>query len=172
MKYVIAALGLGLLSVSSLADEAWVYIGDLQMVKSLARGKLSLNIDSLRRRATHYEIWERLVYEPDPARPASEWAEEMPDRHTLWAVRCRSGSLAKITERIAGAVEPRTELPRFYVPLPSSSGAAVIETTCTEVRRRANANKPVKAEEPVTAAPGLDRPPSIFDGDSFADDDD
>jgi hypothetical protein len=166
---LISALGLAWFAASATAGEPWVYIGDLQLASIRTPGKLSLNLDTLRRRSTHYEIWERLVFNADPADPAME---EAPARHTLWAIRCRSGAMAKVTERIAGAVEPRAEVLRFYVPTPASSGAAIIETTCLEVRRRANENPRPTPEGSLAAQPGLAAPPSIFDGDSFADDDD
>lgn len=170
------SLGLGLLAGSAGAEERWEHIGDLEATASKPQGALSLNLDSLRRRAGHYEIWERIVYAADPyPRRRPDAADEPPGEHrTLWAVRCRAGELAKITEGDAGSLEPRAEQLRFYSPLPYSAGGAVIEITCREARRLAAEKKQAPSDEAVGEKPpvarGLEQPPSISDLDNLDDD--
>jgi hypothetical protein len=52
---------------------------------------------------------------------------------TLWALRCRRGELARLTERTDEGFEPRAESPRFFIPVPDSSGAALVEMACGEI---------------------------------------
>jgi hypothetical protein len=51
------------------------------------------------------------------------------ERRTLWAIRCRLGELAKVTEGSGGAFEPRAKVLRYSTPLTNGAGAAVIEIT-------------------------------------------
>ena len=170
-----ALVGLGLLTASAGAEERWEHIGDLEPTASKPPGQLSLNLDSLRRRAGHYEIWERTVFLPDPRWRPEAGSEPPGEQRTLWAVRCRAGELAKITEGEAGSLEPRAERLRFYSPLPYSAGGAVIEIACREARRLAAEKKPaLEADELVGDKPpvsrGLEQPPSISDLDNLDDD--
>ena len=167
-------LGLGLAAMPASAAERWEHIGDLEATVSKPPGQLSLNLDSLRRRAGHYEIWERIVYVTDPLWRPKDGAEPPAEHRTLWAVRCRAGELARITEGDASSLEPRAETLRFYSPIPYSAGAAVIEIACREARRLAAEKKPAAADEPVGDKPpvarGLEQPPSISDLDNLDDD--
>jgi hypothetical protein len=171
-----AWLCLVLLSVGSYAGERWVYLGDLHIPTTRATGKLSINLESLRSRDHHYEIWERIVFEADAAQPsAAPPGDDQPERLTLWAILCKRGVMAKVTERVAGSFDPRAESLRFYAPAPASSGAAVIETTCAEVRRGMSENGSVPAngtnrEDRSTAPPELDYPPLIINDADFDED--
>lgn len=156
-------LSLALIYGHALAQENWVYLGDYYARPIRAMGAFSLNLDKLRRREQHFEIWERLTPLADiHAIPAATQARQ-PQQLTLWAVRCRSGVMAKITEGASGAFEPRTESPRFFLPAPASAGAAVIEATCAEVRRMAQASRAARGESSLADAPRptLERPPAI-----------
>lgn len=148
------------------AEERWVHLGEVQLPAMRETGKIDLNLGSLRRREHHYEIWERTIFAADAAHQREATAgADMSERLTLWAIRCRQGAMAKITERLAGSFEPRTESLRFYVPAPDSSGAAIIDVACSEVRRGATENKSpgVRRKEKSDTGPALDSPPSIFD---------
>lgn len=163
---------LTLLSGPVSANENWVYLGELEFPAARSTGKLSLNLGSLRSRKQHHEIWERIVFEPDPVRQSLALAgEKVPERLTLWAIRCRREAMAKLTEGVANSFEPRPEFPRFYVPSPASAGASVIETTCAEVLRRVGEKRALQAtDEPQkkSSAPAtFDSPPSIADSDDF-----
>jgi hypothetical protein len=152
------------------ALDRWVYLGDVKVQDSPARGRLSVNLDSLRKRARHYEIWERIVVEEDPRRPAATGTP--PEQMTLWAIRCRFGEMAKVTSGSAGSFEPRAEPLRFYSPRPGSPGAGVIEATCAEARRLAAELRALQPQtqdrRPNPFAPDeLQRPPSIFDENAF-----
>lgn len=156
-------LCLALTSGTALANDNWLHLGEYYARPVRAMGAFSLNLDTLRRREHHFEIWERLTplggigSNPPPA------TTPRPERLTLWAVRCRSGIMAKITEGISGTFEPRTEALRFFLPAPSSSGAAVIEATCSTVRRNAREKPPATADSGTTERAGgkLETPPEI-----------
>lgn len=156
-------LSLALLAGNALANENWLYLGDYYARPIRAMGAFSLNLDNLRRREHHFEAWERLSPLVEPYAIAGAAQPRPPERLTLWAIRCRSGIMAKITEGVAGSFEPRAENLRFFLPAPESSGAAVIEATCAEVRRSSRNNQPVPIESSMMDAPPrrLDRPPSI-----------
>lgn len=161
-------LSLALLAGNAPAQENWQHLGDYYARPIRAMGASSLNFDTLRRREHHFEVWERLTPLRDSyAVPAA--AQPRPQAQlTLWAVRCRSGVMAKITEGASGAFEPRTDNPRFFLPAPASSGAAVIAATCAEIRRRAQENRtPPVATGPTDATPGLDRPPAILEDEAL-----
>jgi hypothetical protein len=131
------SLCLALTSATASAAQRWVYLGDVHVAELATSGRLSLNLDSLRKRGRHYEIWERVVIEPEPGRRGTAAAPgTVSERRTLWAIRCRFGEMAKVTEGTDGAFEPRAESPRFFSPRPDSPNAAVLDTTCAEVRRR------------------------------------
>jgi hypothetical protein len=165
---------LALLALTPLPANAldrWVYLGDVKIQDSSARGKLSLNLDSLRKRVRHYEIWERIVVESEPGQRTPALEEAAGERLTLWAIRCRFGEMARVTSGSAGSFEPRAEPLRFYTPRPGSPGATVIDTTCTEARRVA---AELRALNPAASAPraprasgGLEAPPSVFDQNDF-----
>jgi hypothetical protein len=166
------SLGLALASTCAAAGERWVYLGDVHVAELAASGKLSLNLDSLHKRGRHYEIWERVVVESEPGRRAPAAAPGSPSvRRTLWAIRCRFGEMAKVTEGTDGAFEPRAESLRFFGPRPDSPNAAVLATTCAEVRRIvAETRPPQPREEPKHQLPTskeLEAPPMIFDPDGF-----
>lgn len=157
------------------AGESWVHVGDLHYPATGAVGKLSINLDSLRRRARHYEIWERVVFEVAGERPpAAEADGDTAERITLWAIRCGRGTMAKVTERVAGAFRPRAESLRFFIPAPGAAGAAVIEVACKEVRRRSTEEAPAKKEAADEFNPRLPLAPpgSYLDDDSLDDGDD
>lgn len=166
---------LSLLPCPGLAEENWVYLGELQLPTTRATGKLSLNLGSLRSRKQHHEIWERIVFEPVRKSFALP-SDNQPERLTLWAIRCRVGAMAKLTEGVANSFEPRPESPRFYVPSPASAGASIIETTCAEVRRRVSERRAMQDTETSKEKPAqrnnFDAPPSIFDTDEFDEGDD
>lgn len=166
------ALCLALSSATVSAGDRWVYLGDVDIAELAASGNLSLNLDSLRKRGRHYEIWERVLVEPEPGRRAPAGTPgTRSERRTLWAIRCRFGEMAKVTEGANGAFEPRAESPRFYSPRPDSPNAAVLETTCNEVRRIVAERRPAEPrgearEQPPTGRE-LEAPPLIFDPDGF-----
>jgi hypothetical protein len=165
---LILASFLVLATATAGADERWVHVGDLQFGKPWLTGKISIDLASLRKRAHHYEVWERIAIDADPTRrpPAPPPDDDPQERLTLWAIHCRHGSMAIVTEGIPGAFEPRAETLKFYVPAPNGAGAAVIETACAEVRRRAAGDVPLAKETSnaeAVALPALDRPPSTFD---------
>lgn len=156
-------LCLTLFSGCALANENWLYLGDYYARPIRAMGAFSLNLDTLRRREHHFEAWERLSPVAESHAPPGVAAPGPQERLTLWAIRCRSGIMAKITEGVAGSFEPRAENLRFFLPAPGSSGAAMIEATCAEIRRHPRQSQPAPAEN--TRADEnfqrLDRPPGI-----------
>lgn len=156
-------LSLALLSGNALANENWLYLGDYYARPIRAMGAFSLNLDNLRRREHHFEAWEKLSPRVESYAIAGAPQPRPQERLTLWAIRCRSGIMAKITEGVAGSFEPRAENLRFFLPAPGSSGAAVIEATCAEVRRNTRKEQPMPIESTmVDATPRrLDRPPGI-----------
>lgn len=166
------SLCLALTSATASAAQRWVYLGDVHVAELATSGRLSLNLDSLRKRGRHYEIWERVVIEPEPGRRGTAAAPgTVSERRTLWAIRCRFGEMAKVTEGTDGAFEPRAESPRFYSPRPDSPNAAVLDTTCAEVRRIVAETRPRKAREGSKDQPPtsreLEAPPMIFDPEGF-----
>lgn len=147
----------------ALANENWLYLGDYYARPIRAMGAFSLNLDTLRRREHHFEVWERLSPLAESHALPGVVAPAQQERLTLWAIRCRSGIMAKITEGVAGSFEPRAESLRFFLPAPGSSGAAMIEATCAEVRRAPRKNQPTPVESArADAEPHrLDLPPEI-----------
>ena len=110
----------------------------------------------MNRRGNHYEIWERIVFDQLPGNPLQPNRPKTQERRTLWAIRCRLGELAKVTEGSDGAFEPRAKVLSYSTPLTNSAGAAVIEITCREARRVAAASRPAPtADTPKTSQ----RPP-------------
>lgn len=151
------------------ALDRWVYLGDVRVRDTPARGRMSINLDSLRKRTRHYEIWERVVVDEEKRNGA---AEAPPDQMTLWAIRCRFGEMAKVTSGSAGQFEPRADPLRFYSPRPGSPGASVIDVTCTEARRLAAELRALQPQAPAPrsnpfAPDNLQQPPSIFDDNAF-----
>jgi hypothetical protein len=168
-------LGVMLAAGGASGEERWEYLGDVTATESRPRGKLSINLDSLRRRAGRYEIWERIEFEPDPRRRQSPPTDEAVAEHrTLWAIRCRAGEMAKVTEGDAGSFDPRADTLKFYSPGPYSAGAAVIETACGEARRLAAEKRPPASALPSDTPPpekSLEQPPAISDLDQLDADD-
>lgn len=171
----IALLLLGLTSGPAGAEERWIYLGDVDDPATGARGKLSLNLNTLNRRGNHYEIWERIVFEPAARQPAATEQAETREHRTLWAIRCRLGELAKVTEGSDGAFEPRAKVLLYSTPLTHSAGAAVIEIACREARRVNAASRPAAPvdapEDKPAPAQGLEAPPSLFESDDLHEDD-
>lgn len=163
-----ASAGLVFVCAGAFAEDRWVHVGDLQLPTTRATGKLSLNLASLRRRGPHYEIWERVVFEVDAAKRFITLASDaVPEHRKLWAIRCRSGSLALVTEGEPGAFEPRAEKLAFYVPAPTSSDAAVIDIACSEARRLAAEQRTAPASAEDANKPALAFPPSLFENDGL-----
>lgn len=148
------SLSLALLAGDAPASENWQHIGDYYARQIRAQGAFSLNFATLRRREYHFEIWEKLTPPADDAARHAEWL-------TLWGIRCRSGLMAKITEGAAGAFEPRAATLHFFLPAPGSSGAAIIEATCNEVRRR----PPAASDKAEAERDSLVQPPAIIEDD-------
>lgn len=151
------------------ADTAWQPIGRLQRDGDPLAGELSLSLPSLNKRSGHHELWERLRY-PETDRP---------EQRTLWAVRCRAGVLAKVLEASNGEFSARADPLRFYVPLPDSAGAAIVDIACREVKRRLAAGRPeASATASAVDSAGttdvvtLIRPPSYLEQGDFDQDDD
>lgn len=165
----LACLSFAFVSGTAFAQERWVFLGDLHVLSTHTTGKLSINLDSLRNRGKHHEIWERVVFEVDAAeKPPTLRGEDVPERLTLWAIRCKRGDMAKVTEKVGGSFEPRANPLRFHVPAPTSSAAAIIETTCAEVglQHPNNAESVQRLESPDTSdGRPLAYPPSILIGD-------
>lgn len=168
-------LFLALLAGGAGASERWEFLGEVVATPTKPRGKLSINLDSLRRRAGYYEIWERIEFDPDPRQRQSAAADDAVAEHrTLWAIRCRAGEMAKVTEGDAGTLDPRADVLKFYSPGPYSAGAAVIETACGEARRIAAEKKPPAGDAPddkPLPAKGLEQPLAIADLDKPEEDD-
>jgi len=164
---LVASVGLLFVCTGALADDRWVHVGDLQLPTTRATGKLSHNLASLRRRAQHYEIWERVVFEVDAAKRFITLASDaVPERRKLWAIRCRSGSLAVVTEGEPGTFAPRAETLAFYVPARTSSDAAVIDIACAEARRLVAEQRAAPASLAGAPKP-LAFPPSLFESDGL-----
>lgn len=142
-------------------QENWQAIGNFYARQTRTRATFSLNLESLRHREGHFEIWEKLTALSDPLIPTERPQEML----TLWAIRCRSGMMAKITEGNAGSFDPRAPTLRFFLPAPASSGAAVITSTCTEVRARSRNARAVGEGDAEAKLPTdeLVRPPTIGD---------
>jgi hypothetical protein len=177
MKYFSSLLlvCLALLAGGAGASERWEYLGDVMATLTRPSGKLSINLDSLRRRAGHYEIWERIEFDPDSRQRQSTAVEEAVTEHrTLWAIRCRAGEMARVTEGGEGSFEPRPSVLKFYSPGPYSAGAAVIEIACAEARRLATEKKSSADDMPgdkPRPEKALDQPPAIAEFDNLYDDD-
>lgn len=174
------SLALAVPATQATGDENWVNVGEVKLATTRATGKLDIRLDSLRRRGQHYEVWERLVFAVDAAHRGIELASDrQPEQRRLWAIACRSGSLAKVSEGEPGAFEPRPEKLAFYVPAPTSAQAAIIDLTCAEVRRRVAEQRaaadatatPDEADSPGGQRKTLALPPSLFANDGFDEDD-
>lgn len=159
------------------AGERWLYLGDAMPSSTWQASKVSLDLNSLRRRGRHYEIWERSVFDLDEAQ---RWTwlpdERFPERRSLWAIRCKRGAMALVTTGVAGSFEPRPEKLQYYVPVPATAGLAIIEAACAELRRIS----PEPAAVPEIALPDdpplarriLERPPLLVDDGESEDGDD
>lgn len=156
-------------------DERWEYLGDVTATAARPAGRLSVNLDSLRKRSGHFEIWQKIEFLPDAARRGSDDGAEATMHLTLWALRCRFGEMAKVTEGAPGAFEPRARMLRFYMPLPEGADAAVIEVTCGEARRIATERRAAMPEAKIGKAPaaggGLEAPPTLPSFDEFGEGD-
>lgn len=165
-RFTLLACSLALAGGAPAADGLWQRIGDLHLPETRAVGQISLNLDSLRNRGGYYEIWERIDFAVPPAerRGIDLPGDVVAQRLTLWGVRCRSGTLARLTWREAGAFVPRIEAPRFLLPAPDGVGKVIIETVCDAVARRQLGELSLPSEEPPLAASPeqpLDLPPSL-----------
>lgn len=156
-----------MLAAAAAADGRWLYLGDTAPGFSWPAAQLSIDLDSLRERGRHHEIWERKVYLLEPGQ---EWLWQASDgpreRRTLWAIRCSRAAMAVVTRGLAGSFEPRPDKLRYYVPASGSADSAVLEATCGRVGKAAT---PV-AEAAPEALPDdlraawrvLERPPPAF----------
>ena len=179
MRYGIATLALiaSLLAARDGAcEERWEYLGDVAATAARPAGRLSINLDSLRKRSGHFEIWEKIEYLPGGTRRETGDGGTTATMHlTLWALRCRFGEMAKVTEGAPGAFEPRIRTLRFYMPLPGGADAAVIDAACGEARRIATERRGAMPEASVREAPdagkGLEAPPTLSNFDEFGEGD-
>jgi hypothetical protein len=175
MRYGIATLALiAALPVArdGACEERWDYLGDVAATATRPGGRLSVNLDSLRKRSGHFEIWEKVEFLPGGVRREAGDGGGDPTMHlTLWALRCRFGEMAKVTEGAPGAFEPRIRMLRFYMPLPGGADAAVIDAACGEARRIASERRAAMPEAAVREAPpagkGLEAPPALSNFDEF-----
>jgi hypothetical protein len=153
------------------AAERWEYLGDVTATTARPGGRLSVNLDSLRKRSGHFEVWERIEFAPGTAHRSGDGVLEATMHLTLWALRCRFGEMAKVTEGGPGAFEPRARVLRFYLPLPGGADAAVIEAACGEARRIASERRAAMPEAAVNEVPpagrGLEAPPTLPNFDEF-----
>jgi hypothetical protein len=175
MRYGIATLAL----IAALAaagdgacEERWEYLGDVTATAARPAGRLSINLDSLRKRSGQFEVWEKIEFLPgEVRRRAGDDAGDATMHLALWALRCRFGEMAKVTEGAPGAFEPRAPMLRFYTPLPGGADAAVIEVACGEARRIAAERRAAMPEAVVREAPpagsGLEAPPTLPNFDEF-----
>ncbi len=155
----------------------WSLLGELYFPASATNGKISLSLEDIRRRGSYYEVWERVEFLP--RKGVLGWlgdADAAKERLTLWAVRCGRGMMARILEANDGAFGPRAESLKFYVPIPESAGAAVVETVCYTMRQRAEANGTDEVLESrrfkkKMKQSGLDAPPMILDATDFDEED-
>ncbi|WP_412478709.1 hypothetical protein [Azonexus sp. IMCC34839] len=155
----------------------WSLLGELYFPASATNGKISLSLEDVRRRGSYYEVWERVEFLP--RKGVLGWlgdADAAKERLTLWAVRCGRGMMARILEATDGAFGPRAESLKFYVPIPASAGAAVVETVCYTMRQRAEANGTDEVLESrrfkkKMKQTGLDAPPMILDATDFDEED-
>ena len=155
----------------------WSLLGELYFPASATNGKISLSLEDIRRRGSYYEVWERVEFLP--RKGVLGWlgdADAAKERLTLWAVRCGRGMMARILEANDGAFGPRAESLKFYVPIPESAGAAVVETVCYTMRQRAEANGTDEVLESrrfkkKMKQTGLDAPPMILDATDFDEED-
>ncbi len=155
----------------------WTLLGELYFPASASNGKISLSLEDIRRRGSYYEVWERVEFLP--RKGVLGWlgdADTAKERLTLWAVRCGRGMMARILEANDGAFGPRAESLKFYVPLPESAGAAVVETVCTAMRQRAETSETAEVLEnrrfkKKMKQTGLDAPPMILDAADFDEED-
>ena len=155
----------------------WSLLGELYFPASATNGKISLSLEDIRRRGSYYEVWERVEFLP--RKGVLGWlgdADAAKERLTLWAVRCGRGMMARILEATDGAFGPRAESLKFYVPIPESAGAAVVETVCYTMRQRAEANGTDEVLESrrfkkKMKQTGLDAPPMILDATDFDEED-
>ena len=165
---LLSAIALSLTSAIVTAGERWEYLGEVQPAIDGPRGRLSVNLDSLRKRSGHFEVWEKTVFEPAPGTVAGDGDGY---RLTLWALRCRFGELAKVTEGTPAGFEPRARLLRFYTPLPASAAAAILDAACGEARRlaaeRRAGHAPVSRPESRGIPGELAAPPKIGEVDEF-----
>lgn len=149
------------------AEERWLHLGDTAATPNWPRGKVSIDLDSLRQRGLRHEIWERTVYTPETAQ---QWTwrpgDGPPERRTLWSVRCARSAMAVVTRGLAGAFEPRPERLQYYVPASGSIDAAVLRATCDRIRKNLSssvAGPAVPLPEDTRAAWRiLERPPEMF----------
>ena len=141
----------------SFADQQRTLLGVITPLSGSTPGKLSIDLDTLRRRGGHYEIWSHLTFP----------GEEMNERRTLWALRCRTGTMAKILEAHEGQFSPRESPLRFYLPSPESASAALIAEACREIMLRATAKDALQSpRSPYDAAnqtPPATQPPNFLD---------
>lgn len=163
---------------SARAQSGWQAIGELHLAETRAVGQISLNLDSLRNRRTHYEIWERVrfVLPPEARRGIDLPSDNVPDRLTLWGVRCRSGTLARISWGESGSYTPRAEPLRFLLPGPDGIGRSIIDVACRAAagRQLGDLSLGAPGENSPDVAPGkpLDFPPLLPSTGALADDED
>jgi len=157
-----------LLAAASDGGARWLHLGDTAPTASWPSGEIRIDLDSLRQRGKRYEIWDRTIYRPEPAR---QWVwrpeDGPPERKTLWSIRCSRMAMAVITRGLAGAFEPRSEKLRYYVPAPGSADAAVLDATCAHIRTATAAAEATSAAEPRTepAAPEPETAPPALSND-------
>ena len=162
----VAALSLLLPSSISFSDQQRTWLGDITPLSGGTPGKLSISLDSLRPRGGHYEIWSHITFP----------GEETHERRTLWALRCRTGTMAKILEAHEGQFTPRESPLRFYLPAPESAGAALIAEACREIMLRASAKHALQSPRSLTDAASqatpATHPPNFLDPTGLDDNED
>ena len=68
-------------------EERWEYLGDVTATAVRPAGRLSVNLDSLRKRSGQFEIWQKIEFLPGRARRDAIGGDGGATMHlTLWAL--------------------------------------------------------------------------------------
>lgn len=142
------------------SDSRWTFVTDFAATSTWPAGRISLDLGNIRRRGSHIEVWESTSFAAS-ARAAAGGGSRygLPETRTLWAIRCRRGTLAVVTSSATGAFPPREERLQFRTPAPGSAAAEVVARACAVVPS-------VDADSEPAGRRRLEIPPVLIDADA------
>jgi hypothetical protein len=160
----------GLLAGKAGAEEdRWTELAEIAASSLSPAAQVAIDLDSIRWRRKHLEIWERTRYQPLTRQTRyGTMVRNFPETRTLWAIRCPQRAIAIVALSSEGTFLPREERLNYQVPAPGSPGAMIVEKLCDEMKLRppeeVGPARPV-ADDPARRKWLLELPPTLANDD-------